>query len=202
MVSYTTVGMLNGLPNAISLSRLLLGLAFPLFPGEWRLSIVVIAALTDGIDGQLSRWLGAESKLGILLDPIADKVFFVMVVATLLWDGSITWLEVVLISLRDILVMAGAIGARIRDGAAAWVHMKPRWPGKVATVLQFLFIVVVLLGPTMDLTSWRSPIFIVTAFVSGASGLDYVWAYTSISRTRVHNESESHESAKPRSELG
>ena len=59
-----------------------------MLPADWRLPVVIAAAITDGVDGQLSRLMGAQSKLGVLLDPIADKVFFLAVVATLLWDGN------------------------------------------------------------------------------------------------------------------
>jgi phosphatidylglycerophosphate synthase len=168
------------LPNAITLSRLLLGVAFPWLPLAWRFPVVVIAAITDGLDGQASRFLRAESKLGVMLDPLADKVFFLAVVATLLWDGSVTWLEVFLISLRDIAVLAGALGAWLRDGGAAWSRMKPRWLGKLATVLQFLFIGAVLL----EAADWRGPILIATAMVSGLAGLDYVWVYLSLHKRR------------------
>lgn len=161
------------LPNAISLLRLLLGLAFPWLPATWRLPVVILAAITDGADGQASRWLGAESKLGIVLDPIADKVFFGAVVMTLLIDGSATWLEVVLISLRDLIVLAGGLAAWLRDGGSSWRRMKPRPLGKLATVLQFAFIVAVLL----EAADWRTPILWTTAIVSGLAGMDYVWAY-------------------------
>ena len=139
---------------------------------------VIVAAVTDGLDGQASRWLGAESKLGVVLDPIADKVFFVAVVLTLLFDGSVTWLEVLLISLRDVIVLLGAIGTRLRDGGAAWSRMKPRWLGKLATALQFVFIAVVLL----EAERWREFTLIATAIVSGWAGADYVWAYMSSTR--------------------
>jgi phosphatidylglycerophosphate synthase len=156
----------------------LLGVAFPFLPAEARLPAVIAAAVTDGLDGQASRWLGAESKLGVVLDPIADKVFFVAVVLTLLFDGSVTWLEVLLISLRDGIVLLGAIGARLRDGGAAWSRMKPRWLGKLATALQFVFFAVVLL----EAEQWREFTLIATAIVSGWAGVDYVWAYVSSTR--------------------
>jgi phosphatidylglycerophosphate synthase len=164
---------ISWLPNAISLLRLVLGVVFPWLPVEWRLPVIVAAAITDGLDGQASRWLRAESKLGVILDPIADKVFFLAVVATLVLDGTVSLLEVILISLRDLMVLAGAGLAWLRDGPAAWRHMKPRWPGKLATVLQFIFLGAVLL----DAESWRGPLLWTTAVVSGLAGLDYILAY-------------------------
>ena len=164
---------------------MLLGIAFPLLPADWRLPVVILAAITDGVDGQLSRLMHAQSKLGVLLDPIADKIFFLAVVATLLWDGSISWLEVILVSLRDVIVVLGGMGAWLRDGGGAWHQMKPRWLGKSVTVLQFAFIVVVLLEPALwsDATAWRMPILVATAIVGALSGIDYVWAYLRLPRT-------------------
>ena len=155
-----------------------------MLPADWRLPVVIAAAITDGVDGQLSRLMGAQSKLGVLLDPIADKVFFLAVVGTLLWDGSLTWLEVVLISLRDVIVVLGGVGAWLRDGGEAWHQMKPRWLGKAVTVLQFVFIAVVLLEPTWSgVSAWRLPLLVATAIVGALSGIDYVWAYVRLPRT-------------------
>jgi cardiolipin synthase len=163
---------------------LLLGVAFPFLPADWRLPVVIAAAITDGLDGQLSRLMQAQSKLGVLLDPIADKIFFLAVVGTLLWDGSLTWLEVILISLRDVIVVLGGIGAWLRDGGKAWHQMKPRWLGKAVTVLQFAFIAVVLLEPTWSgVSAWRLPLLVATAIVGALSGIDYVWAHVRLPRT-------------------
>ena len=69
--------------------------------------------------------------------------------------------------------MIGGIGARLRDGAAAWRQMPPRWLGKLATVLQFAFLGAVLLPAA----GWREPVLYLTAAVSVAAGVDYVAAY-------------------------
>lgn len=146
---------------------------------------MILAAITDGLDGQASRLMHAQSKLGVMLDPIADKIFFLAVVATLLWDGSIAWLEVLLVSLREVIVLLGSFAAWLRDGGAAWQQMKPRWLGKSVTVLQFAFVAVVLLeaGLWPDAAAWRLPILVATAIAGALSGIDYVWAYLRLPRT-------------------
>jgi cardiolipin synthase (CMP-forming) len=164
---------LTWLPNAISALRLLLGLAFPFFPDGWRLPVVLLAAFTDGIDGLLSRWLGADSRLGRILDPVADKAFFAMVAATLLLDGTLGLVELLIIGLRDWLVAVGALFAVFRDGADAWRRMPPRVLGKLATVGQFVFLAAVLL----DWTTARPWLLLVAGSVSGLAGVDYILAY-------------------------
>ena len=160
---------LHWLPNSLSLLRLFLGVIFPLLPESWRWSVVLVAAFTDMADGETSRLLRAESALGRLLDPIADKIFLVGVIGTLLVEGRVTWLEVALIGLRDVMIVAGAVWViAIRDGSA-WRRMLPRLCGKAATVCQFAFLLTVLL----DDAPWRTAVLWLTAVVSGVAAADY-----------------------------
>jgi phosphatidylglycerophosphate synthase len=161
------------LPNFISLLRLALGVVFPWFAPAWRLPVIVAAAITDGLDGQASRWLGAESRAGKILDPVADKVFFGMVCLTLMLDGTLGIGEFLLIGLRDVMVLAGGVIAVAQDGGAAWKHMPPRLLGKLATALQFVFLAALLL----ELEAARPWLLAAAALVSGAAGIDYILAY-------------------------
>jgi phosphatidylglycerophosphate synthase len=166
-------GWIGWIPNVVSLLRLALGVVFPWIPPQWRLTVFGIAMLTDGLDGQASRWLGADSALGRILDPVADKVFFGMAAATLLVEGSVGWVELALAGVRDLAVLAGAIVALARDGPGSLEAMKPRPLGKLATVGQFAFFVVVI----MDAAAWRPWLLGATALVGALSGWDYVRAY-------------------------
>ena len=81
--------MLKKIPNILTIGRILIVpffvLAFylPGFYGDLTaLILFVVASFTDFLDGMLARLLGEESKLGELLDPIADKI----IVATALAD--------------------------------------------------------------------------------------------------------------------
>jgi cardiolipin synthase len=164
---------LTWLPNFISLLRLALGVAFPWFEAAWRLPVIVAAAITDGLDGQASRWLGADSRVGKILDPVADKVFFGMVCVTLLVDGTLGLVEFLLIGLRDVMVCLGGVIAIWLDGPAAWRRMPPRLLGKLATVLQFVFLV----GLLLELEAAQPWLLVAAAIVSGLAGIDYVLAY-------------------------
>jgi phosphatidylglycerophosphate synthase len=131
-------------PNGLSLLRLALGLAFPFLPPTWRLPAVVVAALSDAADGAASRLLHADSVLGRLLDPIADKVFAAGVLLTFLFEGTLTPVEVLLVGLRDVLVGLGGAGLLLFRGRAALPHLEPTWLGKATTVAQLLFLLAVL----------------------------------------------------------
>src|SRR5262249_33091889 len=106
----TRRSLLQALPNGLSLLRLLLGLSFPWLPPAWHLPVVLVATLTDLLDGASGRLLGACSTTGRVLDPIADKVFLTSVVVTLLVERMLEVGEVVLVGLRDLAVLAGVVG--------------------------------------------------------------------------------------------
>jgi cardiolipin synthase (CMP-forming) len=102
-------------PNAITIGRLC---AMPLFlwlysqdaPGaSWPTAILVlILALSDVVDGRLARRYDWQTDLGRVLDPVADRVFFLFLVGALLLFGTLPWWAVVPLIVRDSLMLAGA----------------------------------------------------------------------------------------------
>lgn len=106
--------MLSSLPNLLTLSRIL---AVPLFVIlMWKASWVgytaafvlyCIAGFTDYVDGYLARAQGTVSKLGVFLDPIADKIMVAAVIVMLIHNGQIQGWHVIpalVIILREITV--------------------------------------------------------------------------------------------------
>jgi len=122
-------------PNAISIFRGLLALPilyYTVSAGEhdWivALSLLGLAALSDALDGWLARRLDAQSELGRILDPLADKVV-VGGVAAALWAGNRIpgWLAAAIIG-RDAAILVLAFLMRRRLG-----HMpKANVVGKIA----------------------------------------------------------------------
>ena len=67
---------LRSIPNIVSLSRVILAVAFVMDrDGNARIWIVLAAAVTDMLDGWLARRAGLVSRFGALVDPFADRVF-------------------------------------------------------------------------------------------------------------------------------
>src|SRR5437899_600767 len=93
--------VLRAVPNTLSLARLFIGLGFPWTPAGWRVTTVLLAALTDLADGAVSRCLRATGTSGRILDPVADKVFVLSVVVTLLFEERLRLWQVALIGQRD-----------------------------------------------------------------------------------------------------
>lgn len=103
------------LPNILTLSRIM---AVPLLVGllwwpDWKMGYLLafalycIAGFTDYFDGYLARSSGAVSKLGIFLDPIADKIMVAAVILILVHNGIVhDWhmIAALVILLREIAV--------------------------------------------------------------------------------------------------
>lgn len=106
--------MLFSLPNLLTLSRIL---AVPFIVGAFFIAppwgpgiafvVFVIAGLTDFLDGYLARAQGTVSKLGVFLDPIADKIMVAAVILMLAAEGAVTGVHIiaaVIIMCREIFV--------------------------------------------------------------------------------------------------
>src|SRR5206468_1448283 len=82
---------LFNLPNTMSLSRVVLALAFVLVSEPWdRIALIAVAGLTDFMDGWLARHGKNESTTGALLDPLADRIFVLVAISTYLIEGVLT----------------------------------------------------------------------------------------------------------------
>ena len=117
-------------------------------PLEWQrfaaITIFIVAALSDGLDGYVARRYNQRSTLGIVLDPIADKGLLLSGIITL---SLTSWSEVepesgkfpawfpVLVISRDAILLVGTLVLYFLNGK---VQVKPHWTGKIATVLQMV----------------------------------------------------------------
>ena len=135
------------IPNALSVARLI---GVPVFlwlvlgPQRDVLALVVLAAsgVTDYLDGKLARSLNQTSKVGQILDPVADRLYILAVVVGLAIRGIIpVWLAVGL-PLRDVLLFGIVPILRTRGYAALPVHFL----GKAATANLLYAFPLLLLG--------------------------------------------------------
>ena len=172
------------IPNALSASRIVLGLAFPFVPAEWRVWVVVVAALSDMLDGLAARWLHAESDTGRLLDPVADKVFILVLMGTLVAEGALHPLWALGIALRDVVVLIGLAYTIARRQWAKGRKMRPSLLGKSTTAAQ-LAVLFVLVG-------WNeAPLWLLipTVLLSAAAAIDYArWAAVTRAEPRPTTE--------------
>ena len=143
-------------------------------PG-WRwaaVAVFTVAAVSDFFDGYYARKYGEQSRLGQLLDPIADKSLILSALITLSavnWPGGFPlWFPVIVIA-RDIITVAGTF---IVNHLAGHVEVVPHWSGKAATVATITAIGWVLLGG-LALTGIPTvvPAIVAAALVVGSGAL-------------------------------
>jgi len=133
--------------NVLTILRLL---ATPVFvslvvltgPSTWLLaSLWLVSAGSDGVDGFLARRQGATTS-GAFLDPLADKILVLGVLASLAEVGEIGWLPVALIALREFAMSA----YRIRAGRRG-ISVPARPSAKLKTLVQDVVVGLALLPP-------------------------------------------------------
>jgi CDP-diacylglycerol--glycerol-3-phosphate 3-phosphatidyltransferase len=108
-------------------------------------AVFVLAAASDGVDGYIARRFNQRSRLGVILDPLADKGLLLAGIITLSvsnWAYEIpVWFPVLVIS-RDIMVMSGVVVLHILNGS---VRVRASRMGKWATAMQMVALVLVML---------------------------------------------------------
>jgi phosphatidylglycerophosphate synthase len=166
------------LPNALSVLRLLIGIAFPFLSPSWRGPAIVVGAITDLLDGSLSRYCGMASRTGRVLDPIADKTFLAGIVITLLLDGILGWGELLFVAARDLVVIIGTLVALATRNWGAFAQLAPTMIGKLTTAAQFIFLAILVLAP-----SYRDWLFGPTAVLSIFAALHYFWLFLAHRKT-------------------
>lgn len=167
------------IPNALSAARAVLApfIGWALLRGAYELAfaLLVLAGVTDGLDGYLARRLHASSQAGAYLDPIADKVLVSVVVICLAWRGDLPWWLVALIFGRDVLILAGAAAMRAFAGLR---EFPPSLWGKVATALNVVTVGTVIFAG-IGVWAWVDRLAAGLIWIAAAatvwSGLHYAW---------------------------
>ena len=145
--------MLKKIPNILTIGRIIIVpffvLAFylPGFYGDLTACVLfVIASFTDFLDVMLARMMGEESKLGELLDPIADKIIVATALILLVMSGTIRHYEVIaaiIILTREILISG------LREFLArGQIKLPVTNLAKLKTFLQIVATVLLLTGET------------------------------------------------------
>jgi cardiolipin synthase (CMP-forming) len=162
-------------PNMLSIARLF---GVPLFlwlvlgpeADGWALIVLMVSGVTDYLDGMLARTLNQTSKLGQILDPVADRLYILAVVVGLALRDIIPWWLAVLLPLRDVFLFALVPFLRTRGYSALPVHFL----GKAATANLLYAFPLLLLGDGEGTVARLAEVF-GWAFAIWGTGL-YWWA--------------------------
>lgn len=148
------------LPNILTLIRIALIPAFVVMVlqknGFGALLVFSLAGLTDALDGLTARLFNLKTKIGSLIDPVADKLllataFILLTFKDMDLDYMIPlWLTAVVIS-RDLLIVLGGVVIYLWKGTK---DFPPSLFGKLSTVLQVGTAFLVLLANYVRSLSW------------------------------------------------
>jgi len=171
------------LANKISIFRILLipfFIACILYYGEGReylrfvaLGIFLLATLSDAVDGGIARLKNQVTELGMVLDPIADKLLIISAFVALsmikVFPESLripAWAVLIVIS-RDVMIVLGSVVIYFIKGN---LTIKPSWIGKATTLFQMLTILVFLAAFKYH-RFFLYPAILFTVL----SAIDYIW---------------------------
>lgn len=199
------------IPNLLTLARIALvpWLIVLLQEQQFLASLIVfvVAGITDGLDGYIAKRYNAQTQLGAILDPLADKALLVSSYVMLSMMQLIPFWLVVAVVFRDVVIVCGYLIFILFFGA---VETQPLKISKLNTFLQIVFIVMVLgmLAGASQLSVLIHPLSYAVLITSIASGCAYVYigsmkatqsSQTQATEAKANDGSESLEQG-PRSE--
>ncbi|MGV8990898.1 MAG: CDP-alcohol phosphatidyltransferase family protein [Thiobacillus sp.] len=173
------------LPNIITLLRLAAVpvIAWLILQQRWEAAcwLFLAAAVSDGIDGLLARWLNQMTQLGAALDTVADKALGVVTLVMLTQVGAIPLWVALAILVRDSIVVLGALSYR---GLAGHLEIHPTWLGKTHVFAEFALLALVLadLGALWEAETWLPMLFATVFVIAVISGVQYVWIWSAKAR--------------------
>jgi cardiolipin synthase len=170
----------SDLPNILTIFRFLLvpPVVYYMLNHEFGPALVLfaVAGFSDALDGFLARRYHWTSRMGALMDPLADKLLMVSSFLTLGWLGLLPYWLVGLVILRDLVIVTGAI---IYNARIELVEADPSIVSKLNTLAQILLVLSVMFSHAIQ----ELPAFWIDALIYSMlitivwSGLGYVWTW-------------------------
>lgn len=168
------------LPNQLTILRLLLvpviGVTLTAsfaYHDQVSAAVYATAAATDTLDGQIARRRKLVTDLGKFLDPLADKLLVITVLAILVSNNDLAFWVVVVIFAREFVIT----GLRFVAAQQGVVISASPW-GKSKTLTQNLMIMLLILARAFGVLHTPAEAAVgVAVFATVLSGLDYLWRY-------------------------
>jgi len=165
------------LPNSLTILRILL---VPVFVGlllyehyDIALLTLLIAALTDILDGMIARITDQRTRLGEYLDPLADKLLLMSAIITLSVLHFIPIWAVIVVVSRDAILLTGTLVANLTE---THIDISPTILGKGTTLAQICYIIATMLSVTgrVSLALVEPFLWVMVALTVG-SGVHYLF---------------------------
>ena len=166
------------LPNALSIIRIILTVpvVIALLKEQYLLTLLLflVAGISDALDGWIAKQYSLQSRLGSILDPIADKVLLTCTFITLYWIELLPFWLLMIIFVRDVIIIAGALGYFLGEENSESDLLEPSLISKVNTVLQIsLVLYLLLIQLYIGIEGIQEMVFIIVATPTALSGADY-----------------------------
>ena len=166
------------LPNALSIIRIILTvpIVIALLKHQYLLTLLLFlaAGISDALDGWIAKQFSFQTRLGSILDPVADKVLLTCTFIALYWVNILPLWLLMIIFVRDVIIIAGALGYFLGEMSAESDLLEPSLISKVNTVLQIsLVIYLLLIQFYIRIDGFQEMVFNIVATSTALSGADY-----------------------------
>lgn len=155
------------IPNLLTTLRFLLIPVFVYFffsPNQYSIEIAVavfvLSGITDTLDGYIARRFNQITRLGIVLDPLADKIMLITVLVCVTISNNIPMWIIAVVAIKELLMIAGAISLYNEQNVVIPANIF----GKLSTLLSYIAILAVLFELPYDRTLLYS--YVVTALLA------------------------------------
>lgn len=145
------------IPNLLSIVRIPLALAFLQQNSAIRILAIILALISDGLDGFIARRFQKKTQFGAMLDPLMDKFFVFFLLTALFIEDKITLEQAATMLCRDLAIICFGFYL-ILTGNWSKFQFRSIWCGKVTTVAQLSVLAILTYGITL-------PYYIYTSFI-------------------------------------
>jgi cardiolipin synthase len=165
------------IPNSLTLLRILL---IPVYIGllvyeqfDQALIVLLVAGVTDALDGTIARAANQKTRLGAFLDPLADKLLLTSGFITLSTIHVIpSWVTIVVVS-RDVMLLLGTAVAQLTETE---IDITPTFLGKGTTFLQLSYVLLVIFLRSREIElHYLHPLLFGMVGFTLLSGLHYLY---------------------------
>ena len=140
------------------------------------LAVFVVAGISDGLDGYIAKRFNFVSRLGSILDPLADKTLLVSSYVMLTFLDHVPFWLMLTVAFRDLFIIGGYI---IYTSMIGQVQLRPSGLSKFNTFMQIALVIVILAQQALHLV--YSPLVDVLIYAvlltTVASGVHYLWIW-------------------------
>lgn len=193
------------LPNVVTILRFVLvgPIGWSLLVGEFEICLwlLVVAGLSDALDGFLARRFSWTSRFGELADPIADKLLAVVVVALMLLTDLLPWWVAAIVVGRELVIVSGALAFR---SVVHKLDIEPLTISRINTIVQLTVLCFILAAETeiaglavfAEQFVEQIGLYLMVLFTV-VSGVAYVYTWSSRLRSYLAESQNQVESSNP-----